>query len=69
MDWFQNMANKTILNSSRENDVEAQVEFLIRLKLWKGLESPVIRMYQLRKDSWIVCVVKLFGFLASRERD
>ena len=42
MDWFQNMANKTILNSSRENDVEAQVEFLIRLKLWKGLESPVI---------------------------
>ena len=42
MDWFQNMANNTILNSSRENDVEAQVEFLIRLKLWKGLESPVI---------------------------
>ena len=62
------MANNTFLNSSRENDVEAHVEFLIRLKLWKGLGSPVIDV-SVKKDSWLVYVVKLFWILAGRERD
>ena len=67
--WISyNMANNIFLNSSREKEVEAQVEFLTRLKLWKGLGSPVIDV-SLKKDSWIVYVAKLFGIRrVERER-
>ena len=34
-----NKANNTFLNSLRKNDAEAKLNF--RLKLWKGLRSPV----------------------------
>ena len=51
------------MSSLRNNDVEAEVEFT--LKLWKGLGAPVIDV-AVKKDSLLVCVLKYFGILVSR---
>ena len=51
------------LNSLRKKEVEAQVEFT--LKLWKGLGSPVIDVTG-KKHSLSVYVLYVFGILAGR---
>ena len=48
------------LNSVRKNDVEAQIEF--SLKLGKGLGSPVIDI-TVKRGSLRSYVVKFFGIL------
>jgi len=58
-----NKANNTFLNSLKKNDVEAQVEFTVKEKLWKGLGSPVIDV-SVKKNSLLVYV--LFGIFAGR---
>ena len=56
-------ANNTFLNSLRKNDVEAEVEF--SLKLLKGFGSPVIDV-SVSNDSLVVYVLKCFAILACR---
>ena len=56
-----NKANNTFLNSFRKNEVEAQVEFT--LKIMVGLGSPVIDV-TVKKYSLLVYVLKFFGILA-----
>ena len=47
--------NKENNMNNNKNDVEAQVEFLIRLKLWKGLESPVIDVSVKKRQLGSMC--------------
>ena len=70
-----NKANNTRLNCLRKNDIEAQVEFSKRQKLWNGLGSPVIDVSG-KKDSLLVYVLTFFEILVAhcgsvvvRERD
>ena len=55
-------ANNTFLNSFRKNDVEAQVEFTLRV-----LERARVTCYRdvtVKKDSLLVYVLKYFRILA-----
>ena len=62
------------MNSLRKNDVKAQVEFT--LKLWKGLQSPVIDV-TVTKDSLLLYVLNFIsefwrvgcGSVVIRKRD
>ena len=51
------------MNSLKKNEVEVQVEFT--LKLWKGIESPVIDVSG-EKDTLLVYVLNFFGILAGQ---